>query len=214
MPPPIVSRIIAKLQLPLIFVGVCFVGAVLEYLTDTSCPVIIAYRISPTMTGIEEFVNNIAFAGFVLCVGIVILLTIRRFSRGLYHRIKLIYTALLPLLVFHHLFLRIPENIYYAPLQKTICAKASKEGNLKLQMLTIEEYDYLQKRAFALPILPKSADNINVFYFCDDFFGEYTAELRFECDFAEVIDTNKLWHIDKIDGETKRKIVSYYDFRD
>lgn len=200
----------------LAFIATNVIGALLFYLTDFSCPAILNYDWT-VQFGIGTIIWELGKMFLIFIVGIVLFLIVKKkINKNKYDKIKLIYFAIFPFLIFHNQFLRIPINLMNRKMVNSICAKSSSNGmQTESNDLYLKEYRYLQGELFLLPDIPKSSSNIDVKYYHDDFLGDFSLEVQLLCASDEVIDTTKgKWSIKK-DSESKDKIqVSYYDHQD
>lgn len=81
--------------------------------------------------------------------------------------------------------------------------------------LNYEEYAYI-KNTNNLPAIPTNSRKIDLFYYEDDFLGDYSVVLTFELDLTDKLNTTKRWKSEKwkvikIDKVKKIKIIEYTD---
>jgi len=81
--------------------------------------------------------------------------------------------------------------------------------------LSFEEYEYIKNIAF-FPAIPINSKAITIFYYEDDFLGDYSIEITFQLGIHDQFKTTKRWESEewkviKIDSIEKTKTIRYVD---
>ncbi len=197
----------------LLFFLVCFLGMLLEDLTDCSCDATQQYNWT-VQFGIGAMIYSILEKVVFFIAGFTFFILIKKkICSEIYIKTKYIYFAALPVLVFHNQFLQIPENISNRSIELSICEKSWSNGlQTNSKTLNQKEYKYLKHQLLLLPDLPQSADSIDINYYRDNFLGEFILTIHFLCDNLEPIDTaNKHWITDAANNSINKKKVGYTD---
>jgi hypothetical protein len=101
-------------------------------------------------------------------------------------------------------------------IRTSICQKSKRDHqSAHSNKLNYEEYAYI-KNTNNLPAIPINSRNIDLFYYEDDFLGDYSIVLTFELDLTVKLTTTKRWKSEKwkvikIDKVKKIKIIEYTD---
>lgn len=188
-----------------VFVLVTLIGWGLLTLSDNSCHAILGYYdLGGVFTGLTRMI------GFFL-IGIIVFVLARRFLKIHIARYKVLYFAILPFFVFYHEFAQIPENIRNREVISSICTKSSFNGmENRSANLSLKEYNFIKERTSLLPALPASSVLIDIYYYHDDFLGDYSINIKLICNKSERMILNKdHWFIKPLSGATTHVAVSY-----
>lgn len=75
-------------------------------------------------------------------------------------------------------------------IKEDICSKGVDDGILmKLNHITVEEYNFLNKESQWLPKIPKEGQNIQLSYYRDHFLGDFTLDISFTLYDSITLDT-------------------------
>ena len=112
----------------------------------------------------------------------------------------------------------IVHNFLNEPIKSSICRKSKLLGQSASSInLSFEEYQYIAKTN-NFPEIPIQSKVINIFYYEDDFLGDYSIEIIFELRIHDKFNATKRWESEewkviKIDSIEKTKTIRYYDFQ-
>jgi hypothetical protein len=194
-----------------IFILSCSACFLLSLFAGASCEAILHYTWT-VQFGIGGIVFSLIRMFIIWVAGMTVWFLIRRKIKSQnYKRIKFFYFALLPLLIFYKQLEQISGNIIDQSMERSICDKTTSNGmTTSSKKLTLPEYDHLKINLPLLPALPLTAEKINISYYTDDFLGDYTLSVQFECDIHEPIDTSlHRWWVDAVDSVADKKEVTY-----
>lgn len=197
------------------FLNVCVIGATLFIVTDSSCPALAHYNWA-VMFGIGEAIGALGYFSITLMVGIGIFLVVQALWRerlgAYYDRFRVVYGAMLAILLFHNALIEIYHNIFSPNLKAAICSKTFSDGMTTSSTgLELAEYVLLQSDFSLLPDLPGSAHDINIRYFHDDFLGDYNLRVRIVCEKTELLEAQYgTWSIDQDEPTQRNEKVAVY----
>ncbi|MES2268363.1 MAG: hypothetical protein V4520_16490 [Bacteroidota bacterium] len=169
---------------------------------DTYLPADFGYAFSALAVMILTFVLGFIFYAFVLMK----LLTNKLFKYG--------YWILLPVFIFIRPLLSVQGKFAYRDIKHSICNKSTGSGlEAKSKSLSLYEYNYLRSRYTLFPNVPKTAKEIDINYYVDDFLGDFSLEISLSCNRNEKFIFNKNWTIDTATKESMLQHVYYHDDR-
>jgi hypothetical protein len=194
-----------------VFMLSCCACILLSFFTSSSCDAILNYSWT-VQFGIGGVVLSIIKMFIVWVAGITAWLLIRRkLQPHRYKRIKYFYFSLLPLVIFSKQLLAVPGDILNRPMKHSLCEKTTAYGmKTESKNVTLSEYDYLRTNFQLLPSLPLTAEKIDISYYADNFIGNYSLSIHFECGIREPIDTaSRKWWVEPIEGSMDKKNVTF-----
>ncbi len=198
-----------------VFILCCVACVCLSYYTSSTCETISNY--SWTMQfGVGGVVLSLMRMVIIFIAGLAIWRLIKRKIQPLkYKRIKLLYFALLPLIIFSKQLIAVPGDLMNHSIAISACDKTTTNGiKTESSNLTLQEYDFLRTKFKLLPELPLTAEYISIAYYSDNFIGDYSLSVHFDCGIREVIGTKAQgWWAEPINGSNEKKSVTYEDER-
>jgi hypothetical protein len=194
-----------------VFILSCCACVLLSFFTSSPCKAILNYSWT-IQFGIGGVVLSIIKMFIVWVAGITVWLLIRRkLQPQRYKRVKYFYFGLLPLVIFFKQLSAIPGDILNRPMEHAICDKTTTYGmKTESKNMTLSEYDYLRTNFHLLPALPLTTEKIDISYYADNFIGDYSLSVRFECSIREPIDrASHRWWVEPIEGSVDKKNVTF-----
>jgi hypothetical protein len=134
-------------------------------------------------------------------------------------KFKICSFVLVSVLSFYYPISIIAHTCFNDSISTSICQKSERNHqNAHSNKLNYEEYVYI-KNTNNFPAIPTNSRNIDLFYFEDDFLGDYSVVLTFELDLTDKLNTTKRWKSEKwkvikIDKVKKIKMIEYTDHQD
>jgi hypothetical protein len=195
----------------IVFILSCSACVLLSFATSAPCKEILNYSWT-VQFGVGGVVFSLIKMFILWIAGITVWLLIRRkLQPRRYMKIKFLYFACLPLVIFSRQLLAVPGDILSRPMERSICEKTTTNGlKTESKNITMSEYDYLRTKFQVFPTLPLTAEKINISYYSDNFIGDHSLSIHFECGIREPIDTaSHRWWVEAIEGTTGKKAVTF-----
>jgi hypothetical protein len=166
-------------------------GLAILYFTKNnhiSCSAIDAFSNEPSLALFFDFLKTILIALGIWIVGLIIYFVIRKKKK-----IKLLfYFSLLTTISLHSFIVkattRQPEE--NRKLKQEVCSKSNDDG-MMLNFLNLNktEYDFINSKTKWLPTIPEVSESVDINYWRDDFFGEYSLIIELTIPIGQKLDS-------------------------
>jgi hypothetical protein len=166
-------------------------GLIILYLTKNnhiSCSALDAFSNEASIALFFDFLKTMLIAFVIWVVGLIIYFVLRKKKKIN----LLLYFSLLTTISLYSFMVktvtRQPEE--NRQLKQEICEKATDDG-MMLNFLNLNkaEYDFINSKTKWLPIIPELSESVDINYWRDDFFGEYSLKIELTIPIGQTLDS-------------------------
>jgi len=166
-------------------------GLIILYFTKNnhfSCSALDAFSNEPSIALFFDFLKTILIAFGIWIVGLILYFALRKKKK-----INLLfYVSLLTTISLYSFMVkavtRQPEG--NRKLKQEICEKSTDDG-MMLNFLSLNkaEYDFINSKTKWLPTIPEVSESVDINYWRDDFFGEYSLIIELTIPIGQTLDS-------------------------